>query len=221
MEWVCAKLIFGFIRWFVCWYFDCFLFHSIYGGRGKPILELWVEQEKGESFSKTKISEHKIEEEIVEKHGLVDQPLIGWRVYSFQFALLLGNIGQKTGKLIKVSLRLVCDDSAENYGEFRYYGNMYKEPFMVLLKQNENIGEWTKIRIFTGENIFRSNENLVVYSRKASEEVTREWLDEIGKFELFVPLRVEKEKEANIKIECSVQGDGSDLQHQSFQIVFG
>jgi len=161
----------------------------------RPKLKLWImpfknDQPFGELSQASAV-----------KYEHSSTPGIG-RVYGFQFKLYLENYGSAAARWLKISIML--DDN--------------RPPIDLLVstthirRQTKELvsGNWAPpSQMETTWLTFHGGDDFIVYDRPKRVKLSHQWLDDLGKFRLFVPVaEVEEETGVEIKLICSVQADG-------------
>lgn len=182
----------------------------------KPKLKLWVEYIDADAvrhLSDESIDRYHEKSPFIIEKGRVDQDIIKSNIISFRFKLFIENFGKKIGRFVKVTIKLIGEDSSRSI-----------QDKMVSVNRigNNELGIWLKGGLNRGVvgnfQRFHGGEKFVVYSHPAKVDNFRDWLEELGEFLIYIPAHVGMEINLDLKLFCTIQADEYDLQTQIINI---
>jgi|GEM_PF-2634517 len=132
-------------------------------------------------------------------------------VYTFPFVLLIDNNGSASARWIKVTLEL--EDN-----EFVMKDLIIKKTTFIRQSRNHVSGKWIPDgrELEANKHVFHGGDDYVVYSRPNNIALPREWMDELGVFELQVPLSQNEDLQRfKLEVNCYIEADGFPRKKQS------
>ncbi len=126
-------------------------------------------------------------------------------VYKSIFKLVVDNPGDAPARWVKISIELI--DPRPPVPRL----NPAKSVLERSLSYEPASGAWTPAQTVASlaTYVFHGGDDFIVYSRPKKVKALSDWLEDIGHFELKVPIaHDENEQELVVQVVCSVQADG-------------
>lgn len=170
----------------------------------KPNLQLWMDPlQQGKPMGKP-IKDNSAAHEYNSQEGV-------GTVYAFPFNLLIDNIGSAAARWIKVTLELESND-------FAVKDLVVKRTTFRRLSRDHGFGKWIPDSrdAEATKHVFQGGNDYIVYSRPSKISSPQEWMDQLGTFELHVPLKHSyNTQQFKLSIHCYIEADGFPRKKQS------